>query len=85
MTENIQRLKAEIIAALDSLPVESLKVLAEFVAFLRAKTHYLASRPTPTEQKPSNQPEDPILQLGTQPVVEDVSDASVQHDLYLYS
>ena len=27
---------------------------------------------------------DPILQLGTQPVVGDVSDASVNHDHYLY-
>ena len=28
---------------------------------------------------------DPILQLGTQPVVTDVEDASIRHDHYLYS
>ena len=28
---------------------------------------------------------DPILELGTQPIVGDVSDASVNHDRYLYN
>lgn len=28
--------------------------------------------------------EDPILHLGTQPIIEDVSDASINHDKYLY-
>jgi hypothetical protein len=27
---------------------------------------------------------DPILQLGTQPISDDVGDASVNHDTYLY-
>ena len=30
-------------------------------------------------------PADPILELGTQPIVCDVSDASENHDRYLYS
>ena len=30
-------------------------------------------------------PADPILELGTQPIVCDVSDASDSHDRYLYS
>ncbi len=28
---------------------------------------------------------DPILEIGTQPIVSDVSDASVNHDHYLYN
>lgn len=28
---------------------------------------------------------DPILELGTQPIVGDVSDASLNHDHYLYN
>jgi len=38
MTQNTQTLKAEIISALDALPLESLTLLSEFVAFLRSKT-----------------------------------------------
>jgi len=83
MIQNVQRLKAEIIAALDFLPLESLKVLAEFVGFLREKAN-LSPRMENAQQKPPNQLEDPILLLGTQPVVEDVTDASVHHDVYLY-
>jgi hypothetical protein len=85
MAQNIQRLKAEIIAALDILPLESLKLLAEFVTFLRIK----ASKPSPNvadvDQQSPEQFEDPILHLGTQPVVEEVNDASIHHDTYLYS
>jgi len=29
-------------------------------------------------------PEDPILQLGRQPITDEVTDASVNHDRYLY-
>ncbi len=36
--QDTQTLKAQIIALLDFLPADSLKVLAEFAAFLRAKT-----------------------------------------------
>jgi len=36
MIQHTQNLKAEIISALDSLPLDSLKLLAKFVAFLRA-------------------------------------------------
>jgi virulence-associated protein VagC len=28
---------------------------------------------------------DPILQLGSQPIVDSVDDASINHDLYLYN
>ncbi|MBI1748654.1 MAG: hypothetical protein HYR55_19015 [Acidobacteria bacterium] len=28
--------------------------------------------------------EDPILQLGKQPIIDDVTDASVNHDRYIY-
>lgn len=81
MSQNIQRLKAEIIAALDILPQDSLKLLAEFVSFLRLK----ADNPLPGQQRePQNQTDDPILQLGAHPVAEDVTDASVKHDAYLY-
>jgi hypothetical protein len=30
------------------------------------------------------QEEDPILQLGTQPIADEVTDASVNHDRYVY-
>jgi len=30
-------------------------------------------------------PPDPIFQLGTQPILDDVTDASINHDRYLYS
>jgi hypothetical protein len=83
MSQNTQRLKAEIIAALDFLPTESLKLLAEFVRFLRAKAHHLSASPS-IQQKPSDQFEDPLLKLGTQPIVEEVTDASINHDAYLY-
>jgi hypothetical protein len=36
--QDTQTLKAKIIALLDFLPAESLKVLAEFAAYLRAKS-----------------------------------------------
>lgn len=36
MMHDAQNLKAEIISALDFLPTDSLKLLAKFVAFLRA-------------------------------------------------
>ena len=36
MIQDTQNLKAEIISALDFLPTDSLKLLAKFVAFLRA-------------------------------------------------
>lgn len=36
--QDSQTLKAQIIALLDSLPAESLKLLAEFATFLRAKS-----------------------------------------------
>jgi hypothetical protein len=83
MTQNIQRLKAEIIAALDFLPLESLKLLTEFIGFLREKAT-LPSSTANAQQEPPNQLEDPILQFGTQPVVENVTDASIRHDAYLY-
>jgi hypothetical protein len=86
MTQNVQRLKAEIIATLDSLSVESLKLLAEFVTFLQEKaSHPRFSVPNTQQQQSPSQNADPILQLGKQPVVEDVTDASIYHDTYLYS
>jgi hypothetical protein len=84
MSQNVQHLKAEIIAALDFLPVESLKLLAEFVTFLRTKAHYLSSTSN-TQQESPDQAEDSILKLGTQPIVEDITDASIHHDAYLYN
>lgn len=36
MTQPTQNLKTEIISALDTLPVDSLKLLAKFVSFLQA-------------------------------------------------
>ncbi len=36
--QDTQNLKAQIVALLDFLPADSLKLLAEFAAFLRAKT-----------------------------------------------
>ncbi len=85
MAQNIQRLKAEIITALDNLPVESLKLLAEFVTFLRAKAGVTSPTTTDINQQAPEQLSDPILQLGTYPVTEDVTDASIHHDTYLYS
>ncbi|MCK6624379.1 MAG: hypothetical protein L6R45_04310 [Anaerolineae bacterium] len=38
MMQDTQTLKAKIIALLDFLPADSLKVLAEFAAFLRTKS-----------------------------------------------
>ncbi|ETW95741.1 MAG: hypothetical protein ETSY1_29390 [Candidatus Entotheonella factor] len=72
MAPNHQRLKSEIMATLDQLPADSLILLAEFAAFLRHKV------------PPADQSEDPIFQLGTQPIADDVLDASVNHDAYLY-
>ena len=85
MTQNMQRLKAEIITALDMLPVESLKLLAEFVTFLRAKAGATSTTTAGVDPQAPEQLNDPILQLGTHPVVEDVTDASIHHDTYLYS
>jgi hypothetical protein len=83
MPQNAQYLKDEITAALDFLPFESLKLLAEFVSFLRAKTaNHLPSKMANTQQKPQHQLEDPILQLGTHPIIEDVTDASINHNKY---
>ena len=82
MSQNVKRMKAEIIAALDLLPLDSLKLLAEFVSFLRLKA---GSPPPSQQQEPQNQTEDPILQFGAHPIVEDVTDASVKHDAYLYN
>ena len=81
MAQNIQRLKAEIIAALDLLPLDSLKLLADFVSFLKAKAN-LTPDPANGQQEPQNQQDDPILQLGAHPITEDVTDASVKHDVY---
>lgn len=80
----VQHLKTEIIAALDALPEESLKLLAEFVAFLRQKRPNLGPKRAKELQESPNQLEDPLLQLGSQPIVEDVTDASIHHDSYLY-
>jgi hypothetical protein len=79
MAQDTQRLKAKIISALDFLPLESLKLLAEFVTFLQAKAHNLAQGAEPSS-KPQDQLENPIRQLGSQPVVEEVTDASINHD-----
>ena len=84
MSQNVQRMKAEIIAALDLLPLDSLKLLAEFVSFLKVKAN-LTPDPANGQQESQNQIEDPILQLGAHPVAEDVTDASVKHDTYLYN
>lgn len=85
MSQNVQRLKTEIIAALDLLPFDSLKLLAEFVSFLRLKAGNLPPGQTDAQQEPQSKVEDPILQLGTHPIAEDVTDASIKHDAYLYS
>ncbi len=78
-----QRLKTEIITALDRLPIDRLKLLAEFVAFLRYKTDPVATlEPSQAEAIPSD---NPILQLGLTPITEEITDASVNHDRYIYS
>lgn len=82
MTQNMQHLKTEIIASLDILPQESLKLLAEFVAFLQQRAPESSPGEDDTQQTRPNQLEDPIWQLGAQPVVEDVTDASIHHDIY---
>jgi hypothetical protein len=46
MSQYIQNLKTEIISALEALPLESLQLLAEFVAFLRRR----AGLPAPQEK-----------------------------------
>ena len=42
MTQDVAMLKAEIISALDSLPPESLRMLQEFVVFLRSRVKQTA-------------------------------------------
>lgn len=51
MAQDIATLKAEITSALDFLPPESLRLLREFVAFLRSRTGQPA-------------PQDRIVKLG---------------------
>ena len=85
MTPDIQHIKAKIITALDFLPLESLNLLAEFVTFLRTKAHYHPADTVDIQSSPPDLPEDPIFQLGTHPIVEDIIDASTNHDSYLYN
>ena len=44
MAQNVMTLKAEIVSALDLLPPESLRLLREFVAFLRSRVKQLATQ-----------------------------------------
>jgi len=50
MMQEIQTLKTQIISTLDVLPLDSLKVLAEFALFLKAKMNWFSS---PLESSPS--------------------------------
>ncbi len=49
--QNHQTLKTEIVALLDFLPEDSLKTLAEFAAFLQAKSHNHGSITNPIVQE----------------------------------
>ena len=61
MAQNIQALKAEIISALENLPLESLELLSEFVLFLRNRTE----QPSPGEKQP---PSDfPVINVDAWP------------------
>jgi hypothetical protein len=77
--QDTQFLKTKIISALDLLPLESLKLLAEFVDFLRAKAQQLTTSRADTKPLIN-----PLAQLGLNPVSEEVTDASINHDKYLY-
>jgi hypothetical protein len=57
MSYNTQTMKTEIISALDVLPLESLVLLVEFVAFLRSKIVHSAN------QKPVVKPKFTLEQL----------------------
>ncbi|MDM8532707.1 hypothetical protein QUF63_16215 [Anaerolineales bacterium HSG25] len=48
---NINQLKIEIISVLDLLPVEGIKLLAEFVAFLKTKFD-IQEKPTMEQTRP---------------------------------
>ena len=61
MAHNIKTLKAEIISALEGLPLESLELLSEFVAFLRNKTE----QPSPMEKQSIS--EFPIINIDVWP------------------
>jgi hypothetical protein len=50
MTQDTRTLKTQIIAALDFLSLDNLRLLAEFVAFLRAKGDSSAVRKDMTEE-----------------------------------
>ncbi len=59
--QDSQHLKAQIISVLDSLPLEGLKLLAEFAAFLRAK--FNLERPQPQ----TDLDQDPLIGLFAGP------------------
>ena len=81
MAHDVQKLKLEIITAIESLSPESLKLLSEFVDFLRFKRFQ-----SPKEQTPSAPESDNAWTLletlsGT---VQAPQDWAAEHDHYLY-
>lgn len=78
-----QQLKSEIITSLDILPVENLEFLAKFVTFLKEQVTELLPSPT-TISSASVQNDNPLLQLGKKPIDDDITDASINHDQYIY-
>lgn len=61
MAQNTQTLKAEIISALEVLPLDSLELLSEFVAFLRNRTEQSA----PLEKQSA--PDFPVINVVAWP------------------
>jgi len=78
-----QQLKSEIITSLDILPVESLEFLAKFVTFLKGQVTELLPSSTTVSAVPA-QNDNLLLQLGKNPIDDDITDASINHDRYIY-
>jgi len=76
------QLKNEIITSLDVLPIENLEFLAKLVTFLKGQaTEFL---PSSTLTSIPAQNDNPFIQLGKNPIDDDIMDASINHNWYIY-
>ncbi len=80
--------KQAVIDALQRLPedasIEEITEELRIMAAIRRGRADIAAGRTKTQEEAELASADPILQLGAQPVSDEIEDASANHDRYLY-
>jgi len=81
VTTNI-RLPKQLYRDIKRLAAEEDKSMAQVLR--EAAAQYISTTESTIRSKPEEQDDDPLWLIGTDPVDADITDASVNHDSYLY-